>query len=95
MEYIHPCKTEGKCRQLMFQTNGWAWYESYPKNGVIQVITDSPMGFPVHRGSYKCCTHCHLPLNQAESVKANNLYGLSTKDIAEPDDEFMRLLNEF
>jgi hypothetical protein len=95
MEYIHPCKTEGKCQQLEFQDMGLPWYESYPKNGVIRVETDSPMGFPVWRGNYKCCTKCHLPLNQAESVKANALYGLTTKDIEEPDEDFMRLLNEF
>ncbi len=79
----------------MFQQMGLAWYESYPKNGVIQVITDSPMGFPQHRGSYKCCTHCHLPLNQAESVLANKLHGITAKDIPDPDEEFLRILSEF
>ena len=92
--YLYPCKTEGKCRQLMFEESGFAWYDSYPKFGKINVVTDSPMGFPVNRGSYKCCTQCHLPLNQAESVLANKLYGISLKD-AEPDDDFMRILSGF
>lgn len=96
MEYIFPCKTGGKCRQIMFQENGLPWYESYPKFGKVNVITDSYMGFPVHRGSYKCCTQCHLPLDQAESVLANKLWGTGTaKDIPEPDKDFLELLNGF
>lgn len=95
MEYLKPCPTEGKCRQIMFQQMGLAWYDSYPKHGRINVITESPMGFPVHRGSFKCCTHCHFPLNGAETALANKLYGLTTASIPEPDDDFLRLLNEF
>lgn len=94
MEYIFPCKNEGRCRQIMFQENNLAWYDSYPKFGKINVVTDSPMGFPVHRGSYKCCTQCHLPLDGIESALANRLYGISAKDI-EIDDDFLKVLNEF
>lgn len=95
MKYQYPCPTEGKCRQLLFQKNGLAWYDSYPKFGHVTVITDSPMGFPVNRGQFRCCTQCHLPLNRAEADIANKLYGLTTANIEEPDDAFMELLNEF
>lgn len=95
MEYLQPCPTEGKCRQIMFNNNGLAWYDSYPKYGKRTVITDSPMGFPVNRGQFRCCTQCHLPLNRAEADIANKLYGLTTASIPEQDDDFMRLLNEF
>lgn len=95
MEYIYPCKNEGKCRQLMFEGMGLSWSDTYPKFGKINVTTDSPMGIPVYRGNYKCCTQCHLPLDRAESETANKLYGITAKDIPEPDAEFMRILSGF
>jgi hypothetical protein len=80
----------------MFEEMGLTWSDTYPKHGSIRVETDSPMGFPVHRGNYKCCTKCHLPLNKAESAKANKLYGNgSALDIPEPDKDFLELLNGF
>lgn len=94
-EYLQPCKNEGDCRKLMFEDMGITWQDYYPKFGHITVITDSPMGFPVNRGQFRCCTQCHLPLNRAEAALANKLYGFTTADIPLPDDDFMRLLNEF
>ena len=90
--YIYPCKNEGKCRQLEFQKMGLAWYESYPKHGVVQVRIDSKFGFEKFVGRYKCCTQCHLPLNRTESIKANKLHGYTLEE--EPEDtEFLELLN--
>jgi hypothetical protein len=78
----------------MFKDMGLAWYESYPKNGVCNVWTDKGYGFESFRGSYKCCTGCHLPLNQQEATEANKLYGYSLEEEVF-DDDFMELLNGF
>lgn len=94
-EYVFPCKTEGNCRKLDFESYGWEWSDSYPKNGVIQVITSTePHNIPQWRGKYKCCTLCHLPLNSAEAAKANKLLGYKLEDV-KPDDNFLELLNGF
>ena len=77
----------------MFQKNNLPWYDSYPKFGKVNVVTDSYMGFPVHRGSYKCCTQCHLPLDRAESVLANKLYGIKLEEQT-VDPDFLRMLSE-
>lgn len=92
--YLYPCKTGGKCRQLMFEKEGWDWPFNSPRHGTYQVWIDSKFGFQKHVGSYKCCTQCHLPLNKAESIKANKLYGYTLED-DKPDDEFLELLDGF
>ena len=94
-EYVYACSTGGKCRQIMFEENGFPWDHRYPTNGVIQVITTSEkFNIPQWRGSYKCCTHCHLPLNLAEAAKANKLLGYKLEDV-KPDNSFLELLNGF
>lgn len=92
-EYVFPCKSNGQCRKLMFESKGWEWSDSYPKNGVVQVITNSEkFDIPQWRGKYKCCTQCHLPLNQAEAAKANRFLGNKLEDV-KIDADFMELLN--
>lgn len=94
-EYVYPCKTGGKCRQLMFEENGWNWSYNYPTNGVVQVTTIAQkFDIPQWRGSYKCCTQCHLPLNLAEAEKANRFLDNKLEDV-KIDDDFMELLNGF
>lgn len=93
-EYVFPCKSNGQCRQLMFNEHGWEWSEGYPKNGVVQVTTVGKFDIPQWRGKYKCCTQCHLPLNQAEAARANKLLGNKLEDV-KIDDDFMELLNGF
>lgn len=92
MAYIYPCKTGGKCQQHLFESYGIPWRDSYPKNGVIGIWTDKGYGFDSFRGRYKCCTQCHLPLNQLEATKANKLLGNKLEEVVF-DDEFMELLN--
>lgn len=92
--YIFPCENNGDCRKLTFEKMGADWSDSYPKNGVIQVNTVGKHGIPQWRGKYKCCTQCHLPLNQAEAAKANKLLGNKLTDM-KPDDDFLGLLDEF
>lgn len=92
--YIYACKTEGKCRQLLFEKEGWEWPFNSPRHGTVQVRIDSKFGFQKHVGSYKCCTQCHLPLNAAESIKANKLYGNKLED-EKFDDDFLGVLDEF
>ena len=94
-EYVFPCKSNGKCRQLTFERMGLEWSGNYPKNGVIQVTTVSEkFGIPQWQGKYKCCTECHLPLNQAEAAKANKLLDNKLEDM-KPDDDFLETLNGF
>lgn len=91
-EYVFPCKTLGKCRQLMFEEHGWVWSDTNPRNGVIQVVTSGKHDIPQWRGKYKCCTQCHLPLNLAEAEKANRFLGHKLEDV-KIDDDFLELLN--
>ncbi len=91
-DYIFPCKTTGKCRQLMFKEHGWDWSDSYPKFGGIRLERLTEYGFYQGLGNYKCCTQCHLPLNQAEATRVNKLLGNRLDDII-IDDDFLELLN--
>lgn len=76
----------------MFESHGWEIPDGYPRNGVIQVITSSEkFDIPQWRGKYKCCTQCHLPLNQAEAAKANRFLGNKLEDV-KIDADFMELL---
>lgn len=97
MEYIYPCKTLGKCGQNAYEARGGTGWDALnaPKNGVTQVTTIAEKyDIPQWRGSYKCCTLCHLPLNLAEAEKANRLLDNKLEDV-KIDDDFMELLNGF
>lgn len=94
-EFITPCKSGGKCRQIKFEQLNLNWSYNYPDHGVIQIITSSEKhDIPQWRGKYKCCTLCHLPLNLAEAEKANRFLGKKLEDV-KIDDDFMDLLNGF
>lgn len=94
--YIYPCKTGGKCQQIMFEEMGLAWSDTYPKNGTINFYADSDLLGPqsVFKGSYKCCTKCHLPLNQIEANRANSYKGYKLED-EKFDEDFLGVLDEF
>lgn len=94
-EYVYPCKTGGKCAQLHYEKMGWDFASFIPRNGVIQVTTIAQkFDIPQWRGSYKCCTQCHLPLNLAEAEKANRFLDNKLEDV-KIDDDFMELLDGF
>jgi len=59
MSYIYACKTNGKCRQLMFESYGFKWSENFPTEGHKRVYPLSPNDY----SRYDCCTQCQLPLN--------------------------------
>lgn len=93
-EYIYPCKNNGDCRKLLYEEQGWNWDTGYPPYGVVHVTEMTVHGFEVTRAGFKCCTQCHLPINQAEATRVNRELGLDIVDV-EIDDDFMELLNEF
>jgi hypothetical protein len=95
-EYVYPCPTNGKCRQLYFENMGFLWV-TYPHDyGTIRIEKDTEHGFKTYVGTYKCCTFgdCHKPLTQAVATELNRTLGLELKDIA-VDDDFLELLNDF
>lgn len=94
-EYIYPCKTDGRCRQLKFEEWGMKWETFSHDYGTVHIYRDSAHGNWSNRvASFKCCTSCHLPINQAEATRINRELGLELKEV-EIDDEFMELLNDF
>ena len=90
--YVFPCKNKGECRRLEWEKWGKEYPEYAVKHGVVSVWVNSKHGFEVFKGRYKCCTGCHLPLNQAEATLANKLLGNTLEEITF-DDEFLELLN--
>lgn len=92
-EYIYPCKNNGKCRQIYFENMGFVW-ETFPHDyGVVHIYENSKHGDWSDRvASFKCCTKCNLPINQAEATRINGELGLSLAEV-EIDDDFMELLN--
>lgn len=96
--YIYPCKNNGKCRQLKFEEWGMKWVTYAHDYGTVQVYSDSKHGDWTNRiASFKCCTSCHLPINQAEATRINKELGLSLEDITDDtfDDDFLEALNDF
>lgn len=95
--YIFPCKTNGKCRQLKFEEWGMKWVTYNHDFGVVHIYKDSKHGSWDNRiASFKCCTSCHLPINQAEATRINKELGLSVEDTAvDIDPDFLELLNGF
>lgn len=90
-KYIMPCKTNGMCR-----ANELA--ESFPDNPnfptdrvqlgqeVIEFVPFGEPGYLENRVTFTCCTGCHLPFNNKEAVRVNDLIGLelpSTESIKE------------
>lgn len=92
--YVYPCTTKGRCKHIEWGKWGKVYPDYGIKHGVVNVWVDSPHGFEVFKGAYKCCIGCHLPLNQAEATLANKLLGNSLED-EKPDLEFLELLNGF
>lgn len=93
--YIYPCKNNGRCRQLKFEEWGMNWETYHSDHGTVHVYSDSKHGDWVNRlASFKCCTSCHLPVNQAEATRINKLLGLELAEV-KIDDDFLELLNDF
>lgn len=79
----------------MFEEYGIEWLDTFRKYGVVQVHSKSAHGDWTNKvAEFKCCTQCHLPVDQAEATKINKLLGLDL-DTVEIDDDFMELLNDF
>lgn len=94
-EYLYPCKNNGRCRELKFQAWGMKWVTYEHDYGVVHIYSKSEYGdWSDRTNSFKCCTSCHLPINQAEATRINRELGLSLKEV-EIDDDFMELLNDF
>lgn len=92
--YVFPCKNNGRCRQMMYEEQGWNWTGHYPKYGVVHLYEETKFGFETFRAGYHCCTQCHLPVDQAEATKLNTLLGFKLDEVV-IDDEFLELLNDF
>lgn len=93
--YIFPCKNNGKCRQLYFEEMGFKWVTYSHDYGTVQVYSDSKHGKWDNRiANFKCCTGCHLPINQTEATRINRELGLELAEIV-IDDDFLELLNDF
>lgn len=76
MKYIYACKTNGRCRQLMFEAHGFKWSENFPKFGHKRVYPLNTKSF-----TYDCCTQCHLPLNGFVARGLNAKLGIPEPDI--------------
>lgn len=93
--YIFPCKTNGRCRQLYFEDMGFKWVTYSHDYGTVHIFSDSKHGAWVNKvAQFKCCTKCHLPINQAEATRINKELGLTLAEVV-IDDDFMELLNDF
>ncbi len=95
--YIFPCKNNGKCRQLHFEEMGFKWVTYETDHGVVHIYKDSAYGKWDNRiASFKCCTQCNLPVNQAEATRINKELGLAVDTSEEQyDDDFLAALNDF
>jgi len=91
--YIYPCKNNGKCRQLKFEEWGMNWETFNSDHGVVHIYKDSAHGSWDNKiASFKCCTQCHLPINQAEATRINRELGFELAEV-KIDDDFLELLN--
>lgn len=95
--YIFPCKTNGDCRKQKFEEWGMKWITYATDFGVVHIYKDSAHGSWDNRiASFKCCTQCHLPINQAEATRINRELGfelVASND--DYDDDFLAALNDF
>lgn len=79
--YVFPCKTNGQCLALLFESYGW------------HIRIYSSVGYRRMFGvKYRCCTQCHLPINKRESDWLNKELGYTPNDI-DIDPNFLDLLN--
>jgi hypothetical protein len=93
--YLFPCKNNGRCRQLKFEEWGMKWNTYAHDYGSVNIFQDSAYGDWDNKiASFKCCTQCHLPINQVEATRINRLLGYELTEV-EVDDDFLELLNDF
>lgn len=78
----------------MFEEQGFKWETYACDHGVVNLDRPNEHGWTTRIGSYKCCTQCHLPINQAEATRVNKLLGFELAEI-KVDDDFLELLNDF
>ena len=66
---------------------GFKWVTYSHDYGTVQVYSDSKHGAWDNRiANFKCCTGCHLPINQTEATRINRELGLELAAVEVDDD---------
>lgn len=81
--YVFPCKTNGRCRQLLLE-------KAFPNTWIERSVTYGTKR--IFGVKFKCCTQCHLPVSKREAEWLNKELGYSLSDIV-IDPTFLDLLN--
>lgn len=91
-ERLSSCPTDGRCRELMFDKHGIDKRGLDFGPGTKTALKDEPVFSELR---YKCCSDCHLPVNQQEAARINRWLGVSASEIVlELDDDFLNALEK-